>query len=124
VGSSGVAILLGKGDGTFTSVASLPLAGEATPVVADLNNDGFPDVVFGAAGTSYLTVFLGNGDGTFTEVPSSPNGNLVVGNSLAIGDLNQDGISDVVYSNGNTTGVLFGNGDGTFVQAPATATFP
>ena len=122
-GSSGIAILLGKGDGTFTFVASLPQAGEATPVVADLNNDGFPDLVFGAAGTSYLTVFLGNGDGTFTETPSSPNGNLVVGNSLAIGDLNQDGIPDVVYADGNTTGVLFGKGDGTFVQFPATLTF-
>jgi sugar lactone lactonase YvrE len=123
LGASGIAILLGKGDGTFTSVADLPQAGEATPVVADLNNDGFPDLVFGAAGASYLTVFLGDGDGTFTEAPSSPNGNLVIGNSLAIADFNQDGIPDVVYVDGNATGILFGEGDGNFVQFPATLTF-
>jgi sugar lactone lactonase YvrE len=123
VGSSGIAILLGKGDGTFTSGASLSQAGEATPVIADVNNDGFPDLVFGGAGTSYLTVFLGNGDGTFTEAPSNPNANLAVGNSLAIADLNQDGIPDVLYSNGNTAGILFGSGDGTFVQFPTTLTF-
>jgi hypothetical protein len=123
LGASGIAILLGKGDGAFTSVADLPQAGEATPVVADLNNDGFPDLVFGAAGASYLTVFLGDGDGTFTEAPSSPNGNLVIGNSLAIADFNQDGIPDVVYIDGNATGILFGEGDGNFVQFSATLTF-
>jgi len=119
-GQSGVTLLLGKGDGTFSVVAGPAQAGEANAAVADLNNDGIPDLAFGAAGTSYLTVFLGNGDGTFTEAPSS--GNLIVGNFLAVADLNQDGIPDLVYTNG-TTGVLFGKGDGTFVQFPATLTF-
>jgi hypothetical protein len=123
LGQSGITILLGKGDGTFTVVAGPTQAGEATASVADLNNDGFPDLVFGAAGASDLTVFLGNGDGTFTEAPSGPNGNLVVGNFLTIGDLNQDGIPDVVYGDQSTTGVLFGKGDGTFVQFPTTLTF-
>jgi hypothetical protein len=123
VGASGITILLGKGDGTFTSVAGPSQAGEATAAVADVNNDGFPDLVFGAADTSYLTVFLGNGDGTFTQAPPGPNGNVVVGNSVVIADLNQDGIPDIVYSNESTTGILFGKGDGTFVQFPATLTF-
>jgi hypothetical protein len=122
-GGSGITILLGNGDGTFSVVSGPTQAGEATASVADLNNDGFPDLVFGATGTSYLTVFLGNGDGTFTEVPPSQNGNLEVGNFIAIADLNEDGIPDVVYGNGSTTGLLFGRGDGTFVQFPATLTF-
>ncbi len=122
-GGSGVTILLGNGDGTFTSVAGPNQSGEATVAVADVNNDGIPDLVFGAATTSNLTVFLGNGDGTFTETPSSLNASLVIGNSVAIADLNQDGIPDVVYSNGATTGVLFGKGDGTFVQFPTTLSF-
>jgi len=118
----GVTILLGKGDGTFTTVAGPSQAGEATVAVADVNNDGFPDLVFGAAGTSYLTVFLGNGDGTFTEAPSSPNVNIKI-SGLAIADFNQDGIPDIAYTYGQA-GVLFGNGDGTFVQSPATLTYP
>src|SRR5262249_48950207 len=120
-GQSGITILLGNRDGTFSVVAGPASAGEATASVADVNNDGFPDLVFGAAVSSYLTVFLGNGDGTFTEAPSGPNGNLLVG-PLAIADLNQDGIPDVVYTYG-TTGVLFGKGDGTFVRVTATLTF-
>jgi len=122
-GQSGVTVLLGKGDGTFTVTAGPAQAGEATVAVADLNDDGIPDLVFGAATNSYLTVFLGNGDGTFTAAPSSSNGNLVIGNSVAVADLNQDGIPDVVYSNGSTTGILFGKADGTFVQSPATLSF-
>jgi len=123
VGSSGITVLLGKGDGTFSALAPLSQAGEAPPVLADVNNDGNPDLVFGAAGTSYLTVLLGNGDGTFTAAPAGPTANLVVGNSLAIADLNQDGVPDIAYSNGSTTGILFGDGDGTFFQFPTTLSF-
>jgi sugar lactone lactonase YvrE len=123
VGASSVTVLLGKGDGTFNSLAGPSQAGGAAVAVADLNNDGFPDLVCGAATTSYLTVFLGNGDGTFTETPSSPNASLLVGNPLVIADINQDGIPDLVYTYETTTGVLFGKGDGTFVQFPTTLTF-
>ena len=120
---NGITILLGKGDGTFTVAAGPAQAGEATASVADVNNDGIPDLVFGAATTSYLTVFLGKGDGTFTEAPSSPNVNVKM-NTLAIADFNQDGIPDIVYTgfNSTTAGVLFGNGDGSFVQTPETLT--
>ncbi len=122
-GQSGATILLGKGDGTFTVVAGPTLSGEAAVAVADVNSDGIPDLVFGAAATSYLTVFLGNGDGTFTQAPSGPNGDVKIGNSAVIADFNQDGIADVAYSNGSTTGFLFGAGDGTFAPSPARLTF-
>lgn len=123
LGGSGITILLGNGDGTFAAMPTLNQAGEAIPALADVNNDGIPDLVFGAAGTSYLTVLLGNGDGTFTASPQGPSANVVIGNSVAIADLNQDGVPDIAYSNGSTTGILFGNGDGTFFQFPATLSF-
>ena len=130
VGQSGITILLGNADGTFTSIAGPGPSAEASAggvalAVADLNNDGIPDLVFRAPSSSALTVFLGNGDGTFTEAPESPNVNEEIGN-FAIGDFNQDGIPDIAYVLPNTTavGVLFGNGDGTFVQTSATITLP
>ena len=121
---SGITVLMGEGDGTFTTVAGPTQAGESTVVVADLNDDGIPDLAFPAPSTSYLTVFLGNGDGTFTQAPSSPNANLKVG-SLTVADFNQDGIVDLVYSVPNTTtaSVSLGNGDGTFTQTPGTLNY-
>jgi len=60
---------------------------------------------------------LNYGDGTFTAAvrhigaPSQAN--------LAIGDLNGDGKTDIVYSTGGMIGVLLNRGDGT-LGAPST----
>jgi FG-GAP-like repeat len=77
-------------------------------LTADLNNDHKLDVI--AQGN----VFLGQGDGTFVQ--SSVN---LPGTVLAVGDLNGDGIPDlVVYSNNVGATVYAGNGDGTFQSSP------
>ncbi|HVT98204.1 MAG TPA: FG-GAP-like repeat-containing protein [Acidobacteriaceae bacterium] len=120
-GPSGT-ILLGRGDGTFTSVTGPGAAiNGSTIAVADLNSDGIPDLVFE---TSHLTVFLGNGDGTFTEVSAGANDTLTIG-GFAVGDFNQDGIPDIVYDIPGTVriGMLFGQGDGTFIQSTGTANY-
>ena len=124
VGQTGITVLLGKGDGSFTTVTGPGQLGETMAAVADVNNDGIPDLVFPSSSNSYLTVFLGNGDGTFTEAPSSPNSNMKLGN-FAIADFNQDGIPDIVYAVPNTTTaeVLLGNGDGSFQQTPGILTY-
>ena len=60
---------------------------------------------------------MGNGDGTFqTAVPySAGQGSL---NSVAVADLNGDGIPDLAVANyagdNGPIGVLLGKGDGTF----------
>ena len=103
-------ILLGKGDGTFTTGTKLSLT--APPLaVGDFNGDGKPDLVWGN-GTS-LTVLLGNGDGTF-----QPAINTDVGNSFSyfgVADLNGDGKADVVAVNNTEVFVFLGKGDGTFM---------
>jgi FG-GAP-like repeat/Bacterial Ig-like domain (group 3) len=105
--------------------------------VADLNGDGNLDIVvanecnnnFCENGT--VSVLLGNGDGTFQPAATYSTG-AVLAESVEVGDLNGDGIPDLVVTNQclsfdqfgvcNSDGVvsvLLGVGNGTF-QSPVT----
>jgi Bacterial Ig-like domain (group 3)/FG-GAP-like repeat len=124
LGPGSVAVLLGKGDGTFqTAVAYGSGGGDAFSVaVADVNGDGKLDVLVanfcntGCSLAGPLGVLLGNGDGTFQSViPYSSGASL---GQIALADVNGDGKLDVVTpSSIPNVMVLLGNGDGTF-QAP------
>jgi hypothetical protein len=86
-------------------------------VVADVNNDGIPDLVTADHEGNNVSVLLGNGDGTFQAAR-----NFATGNGpqvVRVGDFNGDGIPDLVTAEtgSNTVSVLLGNGDGSF-QAP------
>ncbi len=125
VSYDGLAVLKGKGDGTFPidSVIQIDNAG-GTVKVADLNADGFPDLVVirynSTSETGYTTivsVYLGNGDGTFQSLPDLQ----ITGqfSDFAIGDFNRDGVPDIAIASetSSSMSVLFGNGDGTFGAA-------
>ena len=114
--SGSVITLLGNGDGTFRTGSSLPVGSQLDSItLVDLNGDGRLDFAtsggrLGTLGGGQVAVALGNGDGSFSP-PSffncSPVNNA---NSIAIGDMNGDGIPDIV-----TIGtVLFGDGTGSF----------
>src|SRR5262249_43073271 len=129
-------ILLGTGNGTFKATASFPAGGPLSLAVGDLNGDGKTDLVTAnyiykmdplhgvyTIHESGVRVFLGNGDGTFQAPQKYATGRGP--DSVAIADLNGDGIPDLIVANGasglpvidNTVSVLLGNGDGTFQAA-------
>jgi Bacterial type II and III secretion system protein/FG-GAP-like repeat len=92
---------------------------------ADLNGDGFQDVIAANFTDGTLSIFLGVGDGTF-DIPTT----VGVGAGpawIVTGNFHQNSTTDsstnvdliVANQNANTLSVLLGNGNGTF-QAPAT----
>jgi hypothetical protein len=106
-------IFLGNGDGTFQSPINITPSSSFTYfVVADVNNDGKPDLLTVDGGA--LHVYLGKGDGTFTSL--APNLSQSV---QYVGDFNGDGKVDILWPSSNQTSVnvALGNGDGTF-QSP------
>src|SRR5438094_408315 len=129
--SGGVAVFLGKGDGSFQPVVTYGSGGldSYSVAVGDVNEDGKPDLLvanyYSADGNYYsngtVGVLLGNGDGTFQAAVSYGSGGSGPV-SLAVVDVNGDGKPDVVVANqcassdctNGTVGVLFGKGNSTF----------
>jgi hypothetical protein len=85
--------------------------GSASPLAADFNGDGKPDIVRADG-----SVFLNNGDGIFSQGTD-----VSVGNIVATGDFNGDGKADLLAETDTSLYILLGNGDGTFqVATPIT----
>jgi FG-GAP-like repeat/Dockerin type I domain/FG-GAP repeat len=110
-----VAVFLGDGTGAFNQASGSPFpvgAGRAVIAVADFNGDGIQDLAVAAETSNNVTVLLGNGSGGFSAMSGSP---FAAGNgpvSVAVGDLNHDGIEDLAIANllSNNVNVLLGVG--------------
>ena len=120
--------------GTFGAETTLALGDEPLGLaVADVNGDGFADIVTVLEHSQQVAVIFGNGDGTFTLSATNP---ILLATSLEdptfiftepetffvqITDVDGDLVPDLVYANAayGTVGVLFGTGSGSSGATPA-----
>jgi len=113
---------LGQASGGFAPATAYRAGTARDLAVADLNNDGRPDLVTANA-LDGVGVLLGQAGGGFTPTTAYPT-SAGETNSVAVADANQDGYLDIVATvsnnaNANVT-VLWGTGGGSF---PTTSTY-
>jgi Bacterial Ig-like domain (group 3)/Chitobiase/beta-hexosaminidase C-terminal domain/FG-GAP-like repeat/Fn3 associated/FG-GAP repeat len=112
-----VTILLGMGDGTFTTPSTIETGAFANSLAqGDFNGDGIPDLAVSDSAPSGIQILLGKGDGSFTKGAAVSGGDV----SVAVGDFNGDGIPDLATEGVRGPApvvVSFGKGDGTFPTA-------
>lgn len=137
-GSNNVSVFLSNGDGTFQPRSDYATGQSPVAVaVADLNGDGAPDLAIANNGTATttnsgdsVTILLGqlnsSNKATGTFAPGSTRDYPAGKNptSIAIADVNVDGLPDLLVSDGNSVGqgsagdnalsALIGSGNGSF----------
>jgi enediyne biosynthesis protein E4 len=116
-----------NGDGTFTDVSQPSGISKPngyygfTPLVADFDNDGWPDIYLSCDSTPSI-LYHNNHDGTFTDlglisgVSFNEDGQEQAGMGVAAGDYDRDGLWDIFKTNfiDDVPNLYHNNGDGTF----------
>jgi RHS repeat-associated protein len=111
---------ISNGDGTFDEIKKGSSFSGDIVGFADVNGDGLSDYIGHSKAYNYnirsLYVHLSKGNGKYADAIRSDISKHVSGSDAAtpyMGDLNGDGLADVVFPNVSSY-VLFSKGDGTF----------
>jgi len=102
-GLGGLAIFINNGSGAFV-LGQTPVSEPFLSSVesADLNGDGFFDLITSDLYFGSVSVFLGNGNGTFQSYTSYTIG--ASNSSVQTGDVNEDGVIDIVSAVASSNG--------------------
>jgi len=122
VSSNNVSVLLGDGQGNFSSAPNSPYPVETRPYFAttgDLNGDGNPDIITSHDDINKINFLLGDGKGGFKAAPSSPLDIGKRGWKVVVADMSQDSLTDLVIcsTGGDFATVMLGDGNGNFKHA-------
>jgi FG-GAP-like repeat len=113
-GQAYVSVVFGRGTGSLAEVQEIPAGSYPLVDVADVNGDGFPDLV--AADNESVWAALGDGTGRFQKQAPMPSKGQP--EALAAADVNGDGAPDIIvevfYQRANLLIARLGKGDGTF----------
>ncbi len=117
----GLALAGSTGQGPIFNKVSLPAGkGPRFIAVADVNQDGKPDLIVANADAGNVSVLLGDGKGHFQNADGSPFPAGHLPNDIAVADMNHDGHPDLVIANHQSPyiTILLGDGKGGFHPAP------
>jgi hypothetical protein len=127
-GTGTISLFLGYGNGSFsnqTTFSTGSSSGSWSITIGDFNNDSRLDVAVANQKLDNFGVFIGYGNGSFSSQTIYSSGSGSNPWSVAVGDLNNDGHSDIAVANWGTDNVdLFigyGNGNFTTQQTLSTA---
>jgi hypothetical protein len=88
-----------NGDGTFQTAVSYPGPAATAIALADVNGDGYVDVVTANLSSGTISIYLGQGNGTFLPPASFLQSEAPI--RAIVTDLNGDGRPDIVTSSLN-----------------------
>ncbi|CAF3871475.1 unnamed protein product, partial [Rotaria sp. Silwood1] len=119
-GTNNVGVFFGQGNGTFAVQKTFSTVSSRPKYVAvgDFNNDDHLDIAIVQYGTSGMGVMLGYGNSTFGALMTYSTGFDSNPSSVAIGDFNNDKLSDIAVANTGTNdiGIFLAYENGTFAS--------
>jgi fructose-specific component phosphotransferase system IIB-like protein len=111
-------VWMNDGEGKFANTSLIQDAGSSTSSIAlgDVDGDNDLDLVAGSSWEGTTSTWLNNGHGAFTKKDRPLEGGELINqcNSVALGDIDNDGDLDLILGESITNSTWKNNGSGTF----------